>query len=534
MPGTTDNRPRVVWINVAGLSGPVFYELLDNGDLPNFGQAFRNSARVERCASVFPSATLPCQASLATGCHPGRHGILGNLWFDRFGKQPKYRNYAQNNSALDIMGLKLFGAPTAHLPPRAGPALANSDLSGSARTLYEELNLRKVRTGIVFNHISRGARDWLRPNRLDIAQFSMCQKGRLEFSHFERSTVRRAIHYLEDCRRLPRVFMVFFAGLDGHTHRHGVRAQHGYVRTVLDPLFGRLIEALREYDPPHTDILHDYTFVLTSGHGNAQAISDKHHAVASTDIAAILREHGRLPFFFETQERLKSVDCILLNHGGSMHIAVKNGETHNWYDPPNLRNDLFALGVALFDASRKPRGLIHPDWLDLILIKDNENKRYLVLKDHKVYEAEKFFLNKQYRNSYPDAPSRLCGHFAQRSADIILLSNYDQGFHFTVKNPRASIHGGLAAHDSLAAMLFSGNRINPQIIPEASITQLAPTIASLFDTNITSAQGEPLPIVSKSSLMQLFSEDLYNRPNNGSDVRIGPQGEPQPPHAADE
>ena len=507
MPGTTDNRPRVVWINVAALNGPVFHELLDSGDLPNFGPVFRGGARVDRCASVFPSSALPCQATLATGCHPGKHGILGNLWFDRFGKQPKYRNYAQAGSALDFMGIKLFGAPSAHLPPRAGPALANADLGGGSRTLYEELNLRKVRSGIVFNPISRGARDWLRPSRFESAQYAMCLKARLDFGVFDRSVMRRAVHYVQDCRRLPRLFMIFLPGLDGHTHRHGARAQHGYVKTVLDPLFGRLLDALREHDPARSDLLNHYSFVLTSGHGAAACRQDTQHAVTNELVAGILRDNGRIPHYFATSERLKSVDCILLNHGGSLHIAVKNGETRHWYDPPRLRQDLFALGAALFDASRASRCGVHPDWLDLILVKDAESKTYLVLKDHKVYNADKFFSAKQHRNDYPAGAARACGHFAQRSADLILLSNYGQGFHFTDSDPLAAAHGGLSSSDSLATMAFAGKRVNATFIPEACITQSAPTIASLFDTPMPTAQNDPLPIITRTSLSNLFSND---------------------------
>jgi arylsulfatase A-like enzyme len=37
-----------------------------------------HSARYDRARSVFPSVTRVTSASIATGCHPGRHGLLGN------------------------------------------------------------------------------------------------------------------------------------------------------------------------------------------------------------------------------------------------------------------------------------------------------------------------------------------------------------------------------------------------------------------------------------------------------------------------
>ena len=36
------------------------------------------------------TATAPGHASLATGCHPSRHGVIGNYWFDRETGEPGY------------------------------------------------------------------------------------------------------------------------------------------------------------------------------------------------------------------------------------------------------------------------------------------------------------------------------------------------------------------------------------------------------------------------------------------------------------
>ncbi|MFA6451347.1 MAG: alkaline phosphatase family protein, partial [bacterium] len=86
-----ENKPRVVWFNIDALRPDIFYDLLDSNKLPNFGRIFGRSRRAERAASVFPTVTMTCQASLATGAFPGRHLIIGNGWFDRYGKKPSYR-----------------------------------------------------------------------------------------------------------------------------------------------------------------------------------------------------------------------------------------------------------------------------------------------------------------------------------------------------------------------------------------------------------------------------------------------------------
>jgi predicted AlkP superfamily pyrophosphatase or phosphodiesterase len=38
---------------------------------------------VEKCCTVFPSATISGHASINTGLHPGLHGLIGQSWYDR-------------------------------------------------------------------------------------------------------------------------------------------------------------------------------------------------------------------------------------------------------------------------------------------------------------------------------------------------------------------------------------------------------------------------------------------------------------------
>ena len=492
MPERTQNndsaRTRIIWFNIAGLGAEPLYDLLADGRAPNLGRIFAQALRVERAVSVFPTSTVPCQAALATGCFPERHGLPGNTWMDRFGKQPKYRDYAQAQSALSLTGLGLFQASTAMLPPRAGPAPANSDLSGKARTLYEDIELRKTRSAVLYNPIGRGAHDWLRPARMDIAQFSLCRKNRLEFSHFENTVVKHMVQYIDGHAHLPRLIHFFLPGLDGYTHLHGARSQSGYVRTVLDPLIGQLLEAVGRKRP-----LEQYTFLLTSDHGHADVRSDRRHCVTNEDVAAVLREQGRRPFFFQSIENLKHVDIVLLNQGGSMHIMVQNGETFRWYDPPRLREDNIDLAVACHDASQKSLGPLAPDWLDIALIKDLERACYLVLRGRKLYEPDKYFAAPANRLRWPNAERRLLGAFSQRSADIILLPNYDQGFYFSAdQQPHSGQHGNLSHHDALVPLLLAGPRVNPGTIHAASIVDVAPTLAAAFGTPFPTAQGKAL------------------------------------------
>jgi len=45
---------------------------------PNFSRIFKNSARVGRVTTIFPSITYPAHVSMMTGCRPGKTGIYTN------------------------------------------------------------------------------------------------------------------------------------------------------------------------------------------------------------------------------------------------------------------------------------------------------------------------------------------------------------------------------------------------------------------------------------------------------------------------
>jgi len=38
---------------------------------------------MEKCYTVFPSATVTGHASISTGSFPSKHGLVGQAWFDR-------------------------------------------------------------------------------------------------------------------------------------------------------------------------------------------------------------------------------------------------------------------------------------------------------------------------------------------------------------------------------------------------------------------------------------------------------------------
>ncbi len=72
-----------VIVVVDGVSHNVFWKLFKAGKLPFIEEISKESVVVDKCISVFPSATVSGHASISTAAFPGEHGLVGQAWFDR-------------------------------------------------------------------------------------------------------------------------------------------------------------------------------------------------------------------------------------------------------------------------------------------------------------------------------------------------------------------------------------------------------------------------------------------------------------------
>lgn len=71
----------VVLISVDGLAA---YYLDDpKADMPTIRRLMTEGARAAGMMPPLPTVTWPCHTTLATGCNPARHGVIGNSYWDR-------------------------------------------------------------------------------------------------------------------------------------------------------------------------------------------------------------------------------------------------------------------------------------------------------------------------------------------------------------------------------------------------------------------------------------------------------------------
>ncbi|MFH1403650.1 MAG: CARDB domain-containing protein [Candidatus Altiarchaeota archaeon] len=93
--------------------------------------------------------------------------------------------------------------------------------------------------------------------------------------------------------------------------------------------------------------------------------------------------------------------------------------------------------------------------------------------------------------SYPSAKERIEGLNSERSGDIILLANYDDGYYFDA-NPVKGEHGNLNDEDTYTPLIFSHPQLAGCNFGHARNIDIAPTIAHLMGFEMPGADGKPL------------------------------------------
>ncbi|MEY4938883.1 MAG: hypothetical protein RIQ93_618 [Verrucomicrobiota bacterium] len=270
-----DRAPIVILITLDGLAAYNF----DNSkmDLPTLRWMAANGARAERMETSFPSVTWPTHTSLVTGVHPGRHGVLGNSYFDR----------AQNKK----------------IPLLPDPLFDKEEIVKSS-TIYDEAHLAGLKTAGVNWPASRNARhlDWQVNDVGDQAAFekaatpSLLAELRAREIPFEKQSewakagnlskamrdwmyTRIAEHILRTHR--PNVLVIHYVTVDAFAHSHGGRSPEvAWAGNDSDHRVRELIDTVKA-----AGLADRTTFFITSDHGFADYSKN-------INLNVLLRQHG--------------------------------------------------------------------------------------------------------------------------------------------------------------------------------------------------------------------------------------------------
>jgi hypothetical protein len=472
---------------------------MERGETPFMSGLAENGTRVRRAVTMFPATTVPCCASLYTGCWYKTHGLLNNEWMDRFASPPRGHSYvAGAKYALDSMDLKLFGWPSLFLSDKRGGGAVNNDFM--APTIYDTFTEVGKTSYTFFHYISRGATRWVRPSRTDMLRFAYIEKLAKPHQIYEQQMVTRAIQHVR--RGMPDLLSIYFGCNDGHSHRHGVAAQADYLRGFVDPELARLHRALDRICPND-----ELFWAVTADHGQTtMPDEDRPRSVWYDTFAPVFLNAG-----FDSYDRglsdkdIEPLDVVVtLGTGASLGFYVRNRQTRDWKTPPDFARDLIPALNNFHKASGKLSPFAewkYPGYLDFLLTRKNFDEPYAVYDNRppfdgegKLIPLEEYFAARGPEYIRPVERIRSLDH--PKGPDIILALNYQKHFNVNEEsNFHPGQHGSLLEGDSLIPMLFSGPGVRRGEIEDALSIDFAPTASAMMRVDMPRADGKVLNIL---------------------------------------
>ena len=441
-------------IDVDGLRRDVFQASLAAGDLPNIGRIVGGREGRTAChidaLSTAPSITFAAQASIFTGQHPGRHGIAGNESFDRLGRissgRPRHFGFDVGYTLAVDDAVRVFtnGLASQLLNPQ-----------NETPTLYESASARGLTSAVAYNMYARGADAWLPPDVVEIARFTKGpgQIG-LEAGEYDTGMLNRLIAHM-DAGNQADVITAYFMGLDHHSHVHGPASQPAYLRDVVDPQIGRLLDALET-----RKMLGDALFVLVSDHGQIEVTPDDRHSIRlgfpfDRELCHVFAALGLDVHDVPGED--PACDAVMGLNGGLAHVYLQH-RAARWADPPRYSEDALPAAEAFhqMNESGKYEKSLRGS-LDMILVRDAEREGWRA--EYRAYlsdgRTQPFgdYLAAHPELDYADPVNRVRLAASAMTGDLILVANGRERFYFGA--PTTGVHGGLLPGESEAVLTFA-------------------------------------------------------------------------------
>ena len=443
---------RLIIIDVDGLRRDVFRNALAAGDLPNVERIVGRREGTTAChvdaLSTAPSITFAAQASIFTGQHPGAHGIAGNESFDRLGRissgHPRHFGFDVGYTLAVDDAVRVFS-----------DGLASQLLSSETPTLYEIASTNGRTSAVAYNMYARGADAWLPPSVVEIARFT---RGRgklgLEAGEYDTGMLDRLIAHLDTGNRAD-LLTVYFMGLDHHSHIHGPASQPAYLREVVDPQIGRLLDALGT-----RGLLDGAIFVLVSDHGQIEVAPDDRHSIRlgfpfDRELGHLFAALGLDVHDLPGED--PACDAVMGLNGGLAHVYLHH-RAGRWANPPRYADDVLPVAEAFrqMNESGKYEESLRGS-LDLILVRDAGREGWR--GEYRVYvgdgQTQSFadYLAAHPELDYADAVNRIRLAASAMTGDLILAANGREGFYFGA--PTTGVHGGLLPGESEVVLTFA-------------------------------------------------------------------------------
>jgi len=441
---------RILLLDIDGLRGDVFSTALHNDRIPNIaklvgGTELEKGLLVPVVAPA-PSITFASQASFFTGAHPSQHGIPGNQFFDRFGIHsegvPRHYAFDVGDTLAADDAVRVFTEE-----------LASQCLQ--VPTIYERFGELGFRSVVAGNMYARGAESWLKPSLINIARFT---KGGNLFGmsseEYDRHILDQAIDYIHS-EGLPDVLTMYFMGLDHESHHHGPEVQLDHLANVIDPMIGELwdeiLGVIQISNPPMVAIFSD--------HGQTRVIPDDRHSLRlafpfEREMGHLFDALGLDVHDFPGED--PDCDAVIASNGGLAFVYLQN-RTGRWADIPKFESDILSVGTAFWEAHATGSFASELEGaLAGVLVRNVESDGWYAPYHALTPEGENVSLKKwfmgQPSSDYSDPVHRINNLVNPWVGDLLLISNYADGFYFSAPIP--GMHGGLHPDDSESTLVY--------------------------------------------------------------------------------
>ncbi len=447
------SSPALLLIDIDGLRRDVFESALTEDRIPHIsrllgGPEVACRAQIPVLATA-PSITFCSQASLFTGAHPSQHGIPGNQFFDRFGT---HSNGVPRHYAFDVGDtLAVDDAVRVFTDGLAARCLQRP-------TLYQHLAERGWRSVVAGNMYAAGAGTWLKPSLTDLARFT---KGGnlfgLSSAEYDRRILDDALNHL-DKHGMPDILTIHFLGLDHESHIHGPGAQMDYLVDYVDPMIGALWDAIASLTTDRSVLV-----ALFSDHGQIEVIPDDRHSLRlafpyERELGHLFDALGLDVHDYPGED--PNCDAVVASNGGLAYVYLRNRQGR-WAAVPDFERDVLSVGRAFWEAHTTGKYAEEVQGaLAGVLIRDVENDGWYAPYRALTPEGEMASLEEWFvtcrdvppERLYSDPVHRLNNLAGPMTGDLLLISNYAEGFYFGA--PITGIHGGLHPEDSRAVLAF--------------------------------------------------------------------------------
>lgn len=253
-----------IFIIIDDVASDQFFNLIENGSLPNLQKLIKSGLYSKNCITDFPSLTYPTQVSMMTGTYTGNyleelcHGVPSFHWMDRNENPPFLRSYNSIGSDERIQIYKL-----------------NDDLGNNCKTLFEMVG--EGNTVSISQFISRGANYFFPERKTKLIMYYLLIKHSHNVNKYITKAnlvaVKKLLNTFEnpkkffDTNEAPIASNLLLLSSDVMMHLYGFDSEMYKLNLFhIDKVLGILFEGLDKLG-----YLEETVIAISSDHGNYKA-----------------------------------------------------------------------------------------------------------------------------------------------------------------------------------------------------------------------------------------------------------------------